>query len=286
MKAIFRKDSQDSFWALKDVSFDIFEGESIGIIGVNGSGKSTISSIMANIVQATEGEVTTNGVASLIAINTGFKGPLTGVENIRLKCLMQGLTNKQIERLLPDIIDFADIGDFIHQPVKNYSSGMRSRLGFAVSVHINPDILIIDEALSVGDDTFYHKCVNKIESFKADGKTIIFVSHSLEQVKKLCDRIIWMHYGGLKEIGAANEVAESYESFVKWFNEQSASFKKTYQKEMEAAQKIRPKEVHINPAFSEQKVKKTDKLLLASSVLCLALFGTLVATGHSLLGLF
>ncbi|WP_088838691.1 MULTISPECIES: ABC transporter ATP-binding protein [unclassified Listeria] len=286
MKAAFRKESQDSFWALKDVSFTIFEGESIGIIGINGSGKSTISSIMAGIVQATEGEVKTNGVASLIAINAGFKGPLTGLENIRLKCLMQGLTNKQIERILPDIIDFADIGDFINQPVKNYSSGMRSRLGFAVSVHIDPDILIIDEALSVGDDTFYHKCVNKIESFKAEGKTIVFVSHSLEQVKKLCDRIIWMHYGSLKEIGAANEVAESYESFVKWFNEQSKSFKKAYQLEMKAAQKSRPEKIHENPAFSEQKVKASDKWLLVSGVACLALFGTLVATGHSFLGLF
>lgn len=287
IKALFQpKKSFDSFWALKDVNFKIYEGESVGLIGINGSGKSTISNLISGVIPATDGEVEVNGEASLIAINVGFKAPLTGIENIRLKCLMHGLKNSEIERLIPDIIDFADIGDFINQPVKNYSSGMRSRLGFAVSAHIDPDILVIDEALSVGDQTFYQKCVDKIEEFKARGKTIVFVSHSLGQVKSLCDRIIWMHYGEVREVGPSADVAVLYDEFVKWFNNQPRSFKKEYQLEKKAKQKNPPKTRYPNPNLGKYKLSGLDKIILTGIVIGTGLFGTLVSLGKSFLGLF
>lgn len=238
----------DDFYALRNVSFDADEGDVIGVVGVNGSGKSTLSKIIAGIVPVTTGEIERSGETSIIAVNSGLDKQLTGRENIELKCLMLGFGKKEIDELEPEIIEFADIGEFIDQPVKTYSSGMKSRLGFGISVNVDPDILVIDEALSVGDETFTDKCLDKMNDFKEQGKTIFFISHSLSQVKEFCDKLIWMEYGRVKAYGPVGEVMPHYRRFLKRFKKMSKDEKQQYRKKALRKQK----EKHIVDENAEE----------------------------------
>ena len=220
------------FYALQNINFTAKKGDVIGIIGVNGAGKSTMSNLISGVIPPTQGKVTIKGEAALISIAAGLNNELTGRENIELKCLMLGFRKDEIERLMPDIIEFADIGEFIDQPVKKYSSGMKSRLGFAISINIDPDILVIDEALSVGDKTFYQKCVDKMNSFKDKGKTIFFISHSIGQVKEFCQKALWLEAGEVRAFGPVEEVVPKYEKFIREFNKLSKEEKKQFNNEI------------------------------------------------------
>jgi len=221
----------EDFHALKEVNFRAEKGDTIGFVGINGSGKSTLLNIIAGVIPETTGEVSITGNISLISVSSGLKDALTGRENIELKCLMLGFSRKEIAEMEDDIIEFSDLGKFIDQPVKSYSSGMKSRLGFSISISVNPDILIIDEALSVGDKTFAQKCLDKINDFKNQGKTILFVSHSNHQIKQFCDKVFWLEYGKVKAFGPAAEVMKAYEEFIAYYNKLSNADKKKYQEE-------------------------------------------------------
>ena len=187
----------------------------VGILGTNGSGKSTMSIILAGICDPDEGEIIVNGTQALIAINTGLNAQLTGLENIELKGALLGLSKKRIEEIKEGVINFAEIGDFLYQPVKKYSSGMKSRLGFSINLCLDPDIMIVDEALSVGDKGFAEKC-----------KTIIFISHNLRQVRSFCDSAMWIEGGMLREYGDIDEVCDHYADYVEYYNHLSAKEKR------------------------------------------------------------
>ncbi|HEY2322726.1 MAG TPA: ABC transporter ATP-binding protein [Thermoanaerobaculia bacterium] len=197
--------------ALRDVSFAIHKGEAFGIIGRNGSGKSTLLKIISGILKPTDGSVAVNGrIAALIELGAGFHPEITGRENIFINGIMLGLTKREIESRFDSIVEFSGIRPFIDQPVKTYSSGMYVRLGFAVAVHVDPDVLLIDEVLSVGDEEFSQKCVAKIQEMKFRGVTLIFVTHQLDQVRNLCDRALWLDKGEAVVIGDPVRVVDDY----------------------------------------------------------------------------
>jgi lipopolysaccharide transport system ATP-binding protein len=198
------------FWAMHDVSFEVKKGETVGIIGRNGSGKSTLLQLICGTLTPTDGSVQTNGrVAALLELGSGFNPEFTGRENVYLNGAVLGLTNEEITARFDDIVAFADIGEFIEQPVKTYSSGMLVRLAFAVIAHVDADILVVDEALSVGDAVFVQRCMRFIRQFQERG-TLLFVSHDVSTVINLCRSAIWLHQGQIREVGQTKSVAESY----------------------------------------------------------------------------
>jgi ABC-type polysaccharide/polyol phosphate transport system ATPase subunit len=197
--------------ALRNLSFAVDRGEAFGVIGRNGSGKSTLLKLISGILKPTSGSVNVNGrIAALIELGAGFHPEITGRENIYINGIMLGLTRRDVEERFDRIVEFSGISDFLDQPVKTYSSGMYVRLGFAVAVHVDPDILIIDEVLSVGDEEFSARCVAKIQEMKYRGVTLIFVTHQLDQVRTLCDRALWLDHGQLEAIGDPMRVVDAY----------------------------------------------------------------------------
>ena len=210
-----KKHNYTEHYALKGVDIDIYKGETIGIIGTNGSGKSTILKIITGVLNPTEGDVNVKGrISALLELGAGFNQEYNGIENIYLNGTMMGFSKKEIDERLQDILDFADIGDYVYQPVKTYSSGMFVRLAFAVAINIDPEILIVDEALSVGDVFFQSKCYHKFEEFKRSGKTIIFVSHDLSSISKYCDRVMVLNKGDKVAEGKPKEMIDVYKQIL------------------------------------------------------------------------
>lgn len=206
-----KKQQTKLHYALNGVSLKIAKGETVGIIGTNGSGKSTILKIITGVLNPTSGEVHVDGrISALLELGAGFNMEYNGIENVYLNGTMMGFSEKEIEEKLPSILEFADIGDYVYQPVKTYSSGMFVRLAFAVAINIEPEILIVDEALSVGDVFFQAKCYRKFEEFKEQGKTIVFVSHDLSSISKYCDRVFLLNQGNLLGEGKPREMIDAY----------------------------------------------------------------------------
>lgn len=212
IKGLKNQVSFEEFWALRDVSFEVMKGDALGLIGLNGSGKSTMLKTIAGVLKPTEGSVRVNGsVAPLIELGAGFDMDLTARENVFLNGALLGHSRKEMESFYDDIVSFSELENFMNVPVKNFSSGMVSRLAFSIATIGVPDILIVDEVLSVGDFRFQEKCERRIQAMADQGTTILFVSHSIAQVKKICDKIAWLESGQLKRFGSAEEICKEYE---------------------------------------------------------------------------
>jgi len=206
---------EETFTALEDVSFEVARGSTFAVIGENGSGKSTLLKLVAGITRPTRGSLVVDGrVSALIELGAGFHPEISGRENVAINAMMLGLTRKELERSYDAIVDFAELRDFIDAPVKTYSSGMYMRLGFAVAIHVDPDVLLIDEVLAVGDEAFTRKCLDKISEFRRRGKTILFVTHSLGLVEKMCDDVLWLNRGRTRGRGDPKRVVDEYLTYV------------------------------------------------------------------------
>ena len=209
---LLRRDRKESFWALKDVSLEVCEGEGLGLIGRNGSGKTTLLKILSRITRPTEGWAEIHGrVGSLLEVGTGFHPELTGRENTYLSGAILGMGKQEIARKFDEIVSFAELEDFIDTPVKHYSSGMYVRLAFAVAAHLEPEILLVDEVLAVGDIRFQKKCLGKMGDVARAGRTVILVSHQLNQIRRLCHRTVWLDAGTIQKAGPTPELVSAYE---------------------------------------------------------------------------
>ena len=205
------KETQKRFIALKNISFEVYRGECFGVIGRNGAGKSTLLGLTAGVLKPDSGEIVVKGrISPLLELGAGFHPELTGRENIILNGILLGMTKKEVLKKMDEIIEFSELENFIDQPIRTYSSGMITRLGFSVVAHLDPEILLIDEVLAVGDINFQKKCMDKILEFRKKGVTILLVSHSLGQVETLCDRAMWIDEHQVKAIGKASEVCKAY----------------------------------------------------------------------------
>ena len=214
--SLTRKKYHTDFHALKEVSFEIKKGETVGIIGQNGSGKSTLLKILTGVLSPTSGSVQVNGkVSALLELGAGFNPEMTGMENIYLNGTIMGYTKEEMDDRVPKIVEFADIGEFINQPVKMYSSGMFARLAFAVAINVEPEILIVDEALSVGDMRFQIKCMDHMKKMMEGGTTVLFVSHDINAIRRFCGQAIWINKGKIFQIGEVNLAADAYLDFLK-----------------------------------------------------------------------
>ena len=224
---------REDFWALREVSFAVEPGETLGIIGENGSGKSTTLKLISRILEPTSGRITVNGrVSALLELGAGFHPDLTGRENIYLNASLLGFSRREIRRKTESIIAFAELERFIDIPVRHYSSGMFMRLGFAIAIHVDPDILLTDEVLAVGDESFQRKCLEKIAELQRSGKTILFVSHDMNAVRSLCSRVLWLHQGRVQDLGDPNRVVDAYLLFI---HEREAAFLEERQRRLQEA---------------------------------------------------
>lgn len=218
------RERKEELWALRDVSFEVKQGERIGLVGRNGAGKSTILKILSRITRPTTGSAEIHGrVVSLLEVGTGFHSELSGRENIFLNGAILGMRKVEIEAKFDEIVAFSEFDRFLDTPVKHYSSGMYMRLAFSVAAHLDPEVLIVDEVLAVGDSAFQRKCVNKMREIGRSGKTIFFVSHDMEAIRRLCNRVIWLDGGSVREDGKADAVVGSYLSSVSTFTAETAA---------------------------------------------------------------
>lgn len=207
-----KRNAEHDFYALRNVSFEMMNGESLAVVGSNGAGKSTLLSLVTGLAKPDEGRLQVSGrIAALLELGSGFHPDLTGAENLRLNAAMLGFTRKQTEAMFDSIVDFSGVGEFINEPLRTYSSGMAVRLAFSVAVNLDPDILIVDEVLAVGDQSFQAKCFERIRELRREGKSLLFVSHSPGMVLELCDRAIWLDHGELVMQGDAASVMEAYQ---------------------------------------------------------------------------
>ncbi len=211
VRRLLGRRSGEEFWALRDVTFEVRSGETVALMGGNGAGKSTTLGIVARTIRPTSGEVEVNGrVGALLELGAGFHPDLTGRENIYLNASLLGLSREEVEHQFRKIVAFSELFDFIDVPLRNYSSGMQVRLGFSVAIHIRPEILLMDEVFAVGDAHFQRKCIERVMDFKRQGKTLLFVSHSPESVKRLCERVIWLDHGRVRADGPTDEILPAY----------------------------------------------------------------------------